>query len=91
MRAEAVWATTEQAQEEPIALEAGISREAVVETGTPLEEVPEDTTDRARAAAVVVVPPACRPVEAEEASVAVAVVAAEPEEDAGDLSESKSL
>ena len=90
MRAEAVWATTEQVREEPIALEAGISREAVVETGTPLAEVPEDTTDRARAAAVVVVPPACRPVEA-EASVAVAVVAAEPEEDAGDLSESKSL
>ena len=85
MQAVAVWATG-QVQAGLIALEAVISREAVVETGMPLGEVPEDTTDRARVATAVVVPPACRPaaVVEGEASVAVAEVVAEVE-DAGKL------
>lgn len=68
-------------QEERIASETRISREAVVETGMPLAEVPGDTTERARETTAVVVPPACRPGEA-EASVAVAE--AEVEEGEGE-------
>lgn len=46
---------------ERTALEAGMSRAAAVETGTPLgvaPEVPRDTTDRVRAPAAAAVPPA---------------------------------
>ena len=82
MQVEAVWATGPP-QEERIALEARISHEAVVETGMPLAEVPGDTTDRARETAAVVVPPACRPGEA-EASVAVAEAEVEVEEGEGE-------
>ena len=83
VQVEAVWATG-PVQEGPIALEAGISREAVVEVGMPLAEVPEDTTDRARATTAVVVPPACRPGEVEAASVAVAAEAEAEVEEAGE-------
>ena len=43
---------------EPIASAAAISRAAVAEIGMPSEEVPGDTTDRARAAVAVAAPPA---------------------------------
>ena len=39
-------------------MEAGIFRAAVAETGTPLEEVPGDTTDRVPALAAVAALPA---------------------------------
>jgi len=48
-----------------------MSRAAAAETGTPSEEVPRDTTDRARGQVATVVPPAWDP-EAEVAVVAVA-------------------
>jgi hypothetical protein len=54
-----------------IASEAEISRAAVVETETRLEEVLEDTTDRMLALEAAAAPPAWHH-EAEEASVVVA-------------------
>ena len=52
-----------------IASEAGISHEAAVETGTPLEGAPGDTTDPEPAVAAIAAPTAW---EAEEASVVAA-------------------
>jgi hypothetical protein len=50
-----------QAEAEQTASEAGMSRAAAVEIGTPLEavpEVPRDTTDQAHAPVAAAVPPA---------------------------------
>ena len=58
-----------RAEADRIASEAGISHEAVVETGTPLEGAPGDTTDPAPAVAAVAAPTAW---EAEEAPVVAA-------------------
>jgi hypothetical protein len=62
---------------EPIALATGISRAAAGETAMPLAEEPEVTTDRARVATAVAVPPALDlAVEEDSVVAAVAVVAA---------------
>jgi len=57
---------------EEIASEAAISRAAVVETETRLEEVRGDTTDRMLALEAAAAPPACHHEAEEAASVVVA-------------------
>jgi hypothetical protein len=60
---------------DPTVSGAGIFHGVAAETGTPLEEVLGDTTDRVPVAAAVVAPPAWDPAEA-EGSVVVEVAAA---------------
>ena len=71
------------AEEEQTASEAGMSRGAGEETGTPsvaAPEVPRDTTDRVRGPVVAAVPPAWDPaVEAEALVVAVVGAAGRPD------------
>ena len=66
---------TGRVEAERIASEAVISRAAVAETGTPSEEVPGDTADRALAPAAAAAHPAWG-LEAEAGASVAAVVAA---------------